>query len=331
MDLIVIFTPLQFLNSLAYRNQFDRNCKFLVLTTDRRNISQIDSLDKERICKYPLRKFLFLHQELLWVIKIVYTLLFVYTKNYSSIIIGNYYNIAGFCLAYKFQEAKKDVTFVDDGAATVNIYVERNEKNLLRPSKLFGGLITYLLRYSRFLCNKYLNNITFYTCFELKNICQPKYDTIIKQNFMLNSKRKEYCNELWFIGSPLIENRLMDKKTFDETINKVVNYAKSKNMKFKYILHRFENKKNDLNCIKFESPIEVFLDSVDKFPNEVVSFYSSAIINIASMYPYIKTYYINLFKIDSVRYQYTETLYKVFENHNNLKELTEIGSSEYLN
>lgn len=324
MDLIIIFTPLQFINAVAYRDQFNKNCEFLVLTTDKRNISQICLLDKENICNFPIKNFLFLNQEFLWFIKIIYALLFIRTKKYSSIIIGNYYNIVGFCLAYKFQKVKKDITVIDDGAVTVTIYVERNENDILRPSKIFGGFITFILRYSGILHRKYLNNISFYTSFDLENICLSKYDTIIKQSFLLNNKNKKYSNELWFIGSPLIENKLMDRNTFNDTIIQVVNYAESKDLKFKYILHRFENDKVDLNCMQFDSPIEVILDQTDTIPNEVVSFYSSAIINIASMYPYIKCFYINLFKNDHVRYQYTKTLYNVFENHSNLHELIEL-------
>lgn len=72
---------------------------------------------------------------------------------------------------------------------------------------------------------------------------------------------------------------------------------------------------------KLSFPIEIVLRNLKSIPTEVVSFYSAALINIASAFPQIKCSYINLFKIDN-KYSRLETVYEAFKKHNNLSEFS---------
>lgn len=317
MILVVVFTPLQYLNAVAYKNQFNKECEFIVLTTEKRNIAQIETLDKDGNCIYPLRSIQFLPDDILWAIKILYVYFCISIKKYSKIIVGNYNNVAAFCLALRFQNKNKDLIFVDDGLATVNIYKERNEKKLLRSTRLFGGRIMFFMRF--ILKYKYLHSIIFYSCIDLEHLYVPLFDKIIRQEFELENNEKEFTKEIWFIGSPLLEGGLIDEKDFDEAMLKVRDYTKSKKVEFKYILHRFENIKDEFNCVKFDLPIETVLSETDLLPIEVISFYSAALINIASLYPQIRCLYINLYKKDKIKYQTLKSVYDIFEVHNNLK------------
>lgn len=318
MNLVLVFTPLQYLNAVAFKDQFNKKSKFIVLTTNRRNIDQIKLLDKDHHCQYPLEDLLFLPEEILWAVKLIYVTFFVSANNFSEVLIGNYNNVVAFVLALKFQRENKDLIFVDDGLATVNIYNDRNAKGVLRSPRLFGGQMIYIYRY--FLRNKFLQKISFYTSLDLESLTHLTCDSIIQQEIMSGTKSRALSNEIWFVGSPLIEGGVLELKEFQHDVNIVRRYAKNNNLELKYILHRFESVEDDLNCQRFDLPIEIILNNADTIPKEIISYYSSALINIASLHPRIRCMYINLHKADPVKHNRLETVYKIFENHNNLLE-----------
>jgi hypothetical protein len=318
-SLVIIYTPLQYLNALAYKNQLGKKCKFLVLTSRKINIQQIRKIDKENNCNYPLKKICFFNEELLWISKSLYTL-FLRTSKYKEIIIGNYDNIISYFLALKFQGKNKEIILLDDGLATLNVYRERNELKILKSSCLFGGKINLLINNILFKKN-YLNSITFYTSFDLQSIAAPRFDKVIKQVYEVIDNQNKIINEIWFIGSPLLENNTISEEKFEECMNKVKSYANENELSFKYILHRFEKPKVGLNCIQFDSPIEIVIKDSNLFPKEVISFYSTALINIANIFPQIKCTYINLYKINGNLHA-LKYVYEAFEKHNNLKEFS---------
>lgn len=319
-SLVIIFTPLQFLNALAFKNQFsDKEYEFIVLTSEIINIKHIKSIDSDNLCLYPLVKFNFLNDEVLWIIKSLFVSQ-INIYSYDQVIIGNYNNIIGYFLALRFQKENKQIIYLDDGLATLEIYKERNQLHILKSSRLFGGRVNKLID-KTFYRKRILDTIYLYSSFELNFICTPKYDKIINQDNVTSYENKQIGNELWFIGSPLIENNYMTEYQFKTFINKVKSYAQNKGFIFKYILHRFERPKLEPDSLQFDLPIEVILKNKNVLPSEVISFYSSALVNIANLYSHIQCRYINLYKLNS-NLKNLETVYEAFEHNERLTEFS---------
>lgn len=266
-----------------------------------------------------MEKVHFLPDHFLWFLKLVYAYFFFSTNKYSDLVIGNISNVVGFVMALKFQKSQKKITLIDDGLATVNRYIERNKIESLKPQSLFGGRMMFFL--NRILMNKDLKSLTFFTTYQLNKLAPPKYDQVVNQECSNYNGVLKQNNELWFIGSPLLEEKRINKTYFYDSINKVQEYATSKGLKLKYILHRREYEKDNINCERFDLPIEVVLGNTDLKPAAIVSYYSSALIHIASLYSAIDCYYINLHKKDKLRHENLKTIYDIFKHHNNLDEL----------
>lgn len=80
-SLIVVVTPLQFLNAMAYIKQTNKNCVCLVLTTYEKSIKQISNLDTNKICIYTLNKIKIFSVNIQLVLKIFYTLAYINVRN----------------------------------------------------------------------------------------------------------------------------------------------------------------------------------------------------------------------------------------------------------
>lgn len=124
-DLIIVFTPLQFLNALEYTRQENRFCKITVLTGDKSNKEQIKKVDYNKQAKFPLSAFNAFPNKLFCLIGLLYLkhLLF---KNYKCVVIGNYNNVIGYSAAHGFYKKGSKVVLLDDGLATIKLFLNRN-------------------------------------------------------------------------------------------------------------------------------------------------------------------------------------------------------------
>lgn len=317
--LIVIFTPLQFLNAISYIKQTKQASKMVVLTGNLTNIKQIQQIDKDKICYYPLRNLLWLHNEILWFVKFTYISFLSKLNNYKCVVIGNFNNVVAYHLACLFQRKSKEIILIDDGLATINIYLERNQYFRLNNHYLFGG--KFIMAFHKLFYQRLqIERVAFFTSFKLEKLQPIKFDYIIKQ-CVLNNTVVERIDEIWFIGSPLTENMIIEERTFFDYMENVKTYAQKQSCRLVYILHRFEKIKPEINCIQFDKPIEVHLASLNSFPKEIITFYSSAIVNIASQYPDLKCSYINLYK-DNNKLDRLKNVYEFLNNNENLSEFS---------
>jgi hypothetical protein len=129
--------------------------------------------------------------------------------------------------------------------------------------------------------------------FSSYNIQVQKYDTVVKCNYEYSKKilKKSIIksDDVWFIGSPYLENELMDKDLYFESIKKIRSAYKFKNIK--YFPHRREKKDNlnilakyyQFSIMKIDCPIEMFFLQNRKLPNIISGFFSAALFNLQKM------------------------------------------------
>ena len=151
-------------------------------------------------------------------------------------------------------------------------------------------------------------------------LCENYHDQIIHQKLIkLNSCKIN--NEIWFIGSPLVEQNILDKDTFNNLIAQLKKYTEEKKCKLIYILHRFETQKNiETDIRKFDMPIEIIFPTLKEHPCQIISCYSSGLINLASTYYGVEYYYIDISHKSTIPQKLTP-IYQLFHYHENLKEL----------
>ena len=127
----------------------------------------------------------------------------------------------------------------------------------------------------------------------LYNIEVKKYDTLVKCNYDFSRKilKKSIIDsdDVWFIGSPYLEDKLMDKDLYWKSIEKIRSDYKFKNIK--YFPHRREKEENlkilqqvyQFSIMKIDCPIELFLLHNGQLPNTISGFLSAALLNLKNM------------------------------------------------
>ena len=206
MNLVLVFTPFQYLCATRYANETQEDVHIVVLTSSKTNIQRISILQKQFPVKFPLQRITFIGNNLLWVIKMFYVRCIRIGK-YKKILIGNFSNLAAVYLALRFYKSEKEVILLDDGMATLNIYKARNVNNDLSNKDASAGRLTslFFILFPKLRKVK-IESLTFYTLYDLEGIYKPKHDKIIKFSFDNRSVKKSKLDEhlVWFIGQPLV-------------------------------------------------------------------------------------------------------------------------------
>jgi len=316
MNLIIVFTPFQLMCAKNYCLEFNETARIIVLSSSKKIINQIELQNKQTHLEYPLRKILFIENNIMWLIKMLYVQI-INIKNYNKIIIGSYNNLPAYYLALRFMKLKKEIILLDDGFATLSIYSDRNQKNILKKTKMYGGKLTRLIMFLYpTLKKKSISKLTFYTIYKLEKIIKPVYDNVYEFSLKKIENTVKIDDKLvWFIGQPLVNLKILNEIIHKEIVSNILDLCKKKNKKLIYILHRNEKPYEDLDIeyLKFNVSLEsiVVNDSLT-LPKPIVSFYSSALLNLKLMNNNINSYYIE-----------NETLkgnYKILELYNYFKK-----------
>ena len=304
MNLAIVSTPFQYLCAQTYALEFNEPIKIIVLTSSKTNIKRIFNHEKKYTTKFPLQKLTFINGNISIIIKMIYVH-FIRTKNYKKLIIGNFNNIEAYYLAIRFNKKGKETILLDDGLATLNIYSERNKKNELKNKKILNGRLTQLmLKLFPILKKSTISCLTFYTIYDLKSIVVPIYDRIINFSLQNHSDKEKKIDKdlIWFIGQPLVSLDIMKENEHKEILKLLKKVCDLKNKKLIYILHRLETpyKYLDIEHIKFEKSLEdVFIENDLVLPSTIISFYSSAILNIHLLNKELNCFYIETHSLKS--------------------------------
>jgi len=171
-------------------------------------------------------------------------------------------------LFYFFVSANKVVS-LDEGNAVFRVLANINNKRFRWPIP---------------------KSIIFFSSYDIK---VQKYDTVVKCNYDFSrkilKKTKIDSDEIWFIGSPYLEDKLIEKDLYVKSIEKIRTDYKFKNIK--YFPHRREKKENlkilqqvyQFSIMEIDCPIELFLLHNDQLPNTISGFLSAALLNLKNM------------------------------------------------
>jgi len=287
-------TPLQYLNAFEARNndKFKSGAHHLIVLSDfHRSISQIESIienDFWSSIDFPWKEFNTKKNNPIFnainILKRKRKLdkIISYIKPFDLIFWGN---LNANWFFYLYQKTNSKICILDDGFVSINTILNTDLKVLkskLLSSKL-GKIERFILKLNY---NINWERIVFFTNFDLKtstkNIEQHNYEFLSKQ-FKINTIE----NKVYFIGQPLIFQKMMKKEVYVSLVDSIIRHYQSKDFNCFYIPHRsttLDYIPNHWSTKTFNKPIECILfdESIEK-PLVFASFYSSALYNIAMM------------------------------------------------
>lgn len=305
----LIKSPLQYLNSLEALRHFGVKAEksVLVLMADRKSRSQLSHLiershagwgDVQWLETAPLRmrpRFLskksstgssFWRNDLFGIIKLRFLALGCHDLKY--VFIGD----AGNPLMRHFGSCAgaEEMVLLDDGVATLKYArwrlsgtwgegVRSSKKVKVFFKSLFLGLRDRLP-----------DRLTFFSVYSFD---VRDGDRLVENNFTSlrdHLSAKESNSEVYFLGSPLVEAGTLTEDEFFWHLKKVADYFKGRTLR--YVSHRRESPARLLkiketfgwDTIQFDLPIEYQLAKVGPRPQEIASFFSSALENCKKIF-----------------------------------------------
>lgn len=147
--------------------------------------------------------------------------------------------------------------------------------------------------------NSNIHSLTFYTRFKLKVYNCKLIDEVITLG-VVEQNRKLDANKVWFIGQPLVENNILSNTKFEEIMRLLFCYCKQNKLELTYIAHRAEENRKDKfdSYVNFNVPVEsLVFDPEVNFPQIIVSFYSTALINLKLFLPQACCFYLDISRI----------------------------------
>ncbi|UOB52337.1 hypothetical protein [Acinetobacter junii] len=189
----------------------------------------------------------------------------LYFKKYERVYFGSVYSSA-LSFINNFIK-KKEVIYLDDGAATLRAQFE--------------------------MCNKEKNICNLFTFFNIEPL---QGQNITKHNFeKIKEKNKNYINEkIYFIGQPVHAMKGFSEEDYIRCVREVANKCNEGDF-LHYIPHRVEdlNKINNIpniKVIKSNVPVEMyFMENKGSIPKEIYSCYSTALITLPLLFYGIKS------------------------------------------
>ncbi len=283
-NLFIVVTPSHYFNLLECIEEFnlktsDSNLVFLnsnYWTSDQITENFIDNYINEKEWKSVNRIMLWdsMNEKIYSIdnIKKISSLIFqILTKysfkKYDNLVVSQVEQF--YSKLFYFFVNSKEVISLDEGNAVFKILSLINSKKFrwLLPKK-----------------------ITFFSSYDIK---VQKQDSVVKCNYNFSRKILKktiiQSDEIWFIGSPYIEDRMIDKDLYWKSIKKIRADHKFKNIK--YFPHRREKEENlkilqevyQFSIMIIDCPIELFLLRSNQLPNTIFGFLSAALFNLQKM------------------------------------------------
>ena len=260
--IILINSPLQFINFLEYKNLYLRtesnfkSFKVIILNSSKRDISYIEEII--RFLNVKIDNIIFLKSKIL--IKLFVTISILIRKIFSfridQLIIGDYANK----YFIEFYKLSHSTIFLDDGTNALDFKISRfTNKKKISIFTIFDKKI-----------------------FNFKNILLNNLD-LLKSKIVKQKKNKK----IYILGSSGVERNFFLKDHY----NFYLQYLRKryKNCKLYYFPHPKEKKDNYKNysylkIIKTRLPIELHLIKNKYYPMRIIGWNSTAFILIKKLY-----------------------------------------------
>ena len=202
----------------------------------------------------------------------------------ENIIIGDYANCYFRHLANVLNS--KRVVVLDDGFRTIKT-VTSIVRNSLEPKEYVKKVLS-LFSYEP----EYNSDVTLFTIFsdyvDFKNKEENSFS-----NIKDDLRNVPLVKELHFIGSPLVEDGIVDKDTYFRYLGNICDKYALDGITIKYIPHRREDskkilsltEKHNLHVNNIDQTIELYELNNDSLPEYVLSFFSTALFNLKKILP----------------------------------------------
>lgn len=255
----LVESPMQLINAIEAKHYFEIQETYLLIrydgiaSNDRHIDYVLDTIDNRfsRISRFVLqygKKDFF---------KMCKPILLCLRYNPEYLFIGNYFS--GYSKLAQLLYPNKKTIFLDDGAQTTKLYYDNKKINLFSYfsfNEIYPGRI-YEKHSFEFLKHKLKDN-----------------------------KQEIKKNLLFFIGTPLVENHLIETSKYDNVLKTVVSFYSG--YKIIYFPHRFEDlsklkERTEFEIASIDMPFELYLLQLRLLPEKIVSFYSAALYTVNSM------------------------------------------------
>jgi len=289
-NIFLITTPLQFILANLINSEFKLEAEFFVLTDWGRSLEQIDEVAKilgfddyhkmfKPVSSTERNKFKLLYKEI-----VRYTTMLEMKKSLNShdnVFVGlatSPINRPIVCGSNNY-----NLVFFDDGTATIRFLKQREagKKEIEFPTG--SWLHAYTRLYPRSIR---LDRMTYFTIYP--GLKGGTNDTVVRVRSKLPAclfEKKRKVEEVWFVGGPLVENRVIPDGVYVEILRNISEICKGLNLKFVYFPHRVEKWIYDeLSEIEKRQPFlpwELFFARSEIAPKAIVSIISSVIINLS--------------------------------------------------
>lgn len=211
--------------------------------------------------------------------------------SYDNVFVGHF---AQFQTVLLSNLSINNIYSIDDGLVTLKLHEEELNPNLKSNIKLSKKI--KMLRYSVFGLKTSFDKkrINYFTMFDLK----PYYNESIVKNEFTFMKEYSYANKrkdpniVYFLGQPIYEYGVIEKRKYLEFIEFIKNDFKKRNIVVYYVPHRRESSLKDIETFedeyfkikKISKSIEIYLLTADILPSAVYSFMSTALFSVKSIF-----------------------------------------------
>jgi hypothetical protein len=276
----LVVTPFQYLCALEYihsKNLKKNECQLILLSHLPKSIKQIENIGFLHIFSIVDKPML--KNKNVW-FNLFNTKRLIKSKKDSILILGNLLN--NWCkYALDITSLKKDAIILDDGTSTLNVVRNRVGSNFNLEIQQSKSRIGYFTKY--FLKPKKIwdKPLHFFSVFKFKENYLDKYSLnsldFIKNSFKNESQKK--INEVWFIGSPLVELGYISSEFQNNTLKNLLIFCKKKNLKLVYFSHRVEKFEllKEIEVRNNDLPFEVYYLRSEKIPEYIFSFVSTSL------------------------------------------------------
>jgi len=327
----LVLTPLQYLFALEAKQQWGHKTSkahLLIITNhppileqlnqiiDEGEWSSVGYLPVKKPFQRALSKFNFLVE--LWRRRVFVDRALRKVTRKDLLFIGNIHDKV---IRYVLSRLRDNpVVVLDDGLATVSYFhsLNRESRNKSNLRESFAWFILPSAPLKK-------NRLTFFTIYR----GLPSKDLKMVSNRLTFVKRRCLRNaydtnrEVQFIGQPFCELAIMDRSDYIQVIDQVRRWALSKQLEFVYYAHRTEDIRGlpaSWLVVCGDRPFELILMASETLPHSIVSFCSSVLPNIKSLFEdQIAIYFVKpaLSTISAERREDFDAVYRYLEQNSN--------------
>lgn len=221
----------------------------------------------------------------------------------------------------------QNVYLIDDGNGSIRLFKTINEHQMNSVYNYPYGLRSYILKIIKKIFGVYATDRYIPKFFTVYDFQEPSVENVIRNrySYLANmSKNSKIVDEVFFIGTSLVEGQVMNYDAYNDYLGKICEYYA--NSHIVYIPHRNESadriehirSRFGFEIRYFETCIEYALCTRGYVPSVIGSFYTAALENFQMIFGdriRIQSFYFGTEHIDPSRRDIIEEIYDYYRSH----------------